>query len=267
MSLFFRFRNTAISLQMLFSIFLGCFMLIYPNLNSIKAAINIKNDYSPLDLDLIYHSHAGGCFDLFAPFIAVLPTSVTLCDEINNGFSNTILLRTSRKKYYLEHITISGLAGGIALSFPTAFVSVFFVLVGQPFYPKNEIINIGVLTSVFQNTIFEHIQSWRGGIGVLIILTIFSFLFGAIWSTISLCIGALSKKRFLAISAPFAIYFLLFLLCYRIPSLLIISPVNLLMPDLSTIPSIQFVFTYLGIFYMSIVVLCFYSMKRGLSNV
>ena len=69
-----------------------------------------------------------------------------------------------------------------------------------------------------------------------LMLLALAFFFGAIWSGAGLLVSVLFPNKYLALAAPFALYFSLHLLLYRTGALLVFSPVNMLMPNTVFIP-------------------------------
>lgn len=258
-----RLKNSLFSFQMFFSSLIGLFLLIQPNYMSVKAGL-LYPDYSIPFLNLIYRAHAGGAFDLFAPVIAVLPCAV-MCygDEHNFGYEKSVLLRTSRRRYIREHIISSSLTGGAALLIPSALATCLFIFSGDPYLQAD----VGIYSTIYGGSVLEHIQFIGGGLLVALILLGLSFIFGANCGLTSLWISAVTSKKFLALALPFSIYFFLFLICYRIPGLLILSPVNMLMPDLTLLPSLEYVFIYQGTCCLLLITLCSFVLGRRTQNV
>ena len=100
---------------------------------------------------------------------------------------------------------------------------------------------------------------------MVILLLVLAFLFGAVWSNVGLCISAFIPNRYIALAAPFALYFVTHLIFYRIGFLLVLSPVNMLMPATTFIPNISYPFIYQAVLFV-VVVLIFDRSIRGRLN-
>lgn len=66
--------------------------------------------------------------------------------------------------------------------------------------------NLGYQTFLDEG-IFANIQFIWGGLLVVFLLLLLSFLFGAVWSNIGLCISAFIPNKYIALATPFALYF------------------------------------------------------------
>lgn len=192
-------------------------------------------------LNCIFESHARSGFDLFAPALAVMPAATLFCDDYNCGYIKNILVREKRVQYIQEVFICSTAAGGLAVALPCCLTSFFFMLIGQP---NTKIDIVGGISSLLGETIFADIQFIGGGIVVVLILLVYAFLFGAVWSDIGLCISAFSPNRYITLAAPFAIYFSLHLILYRTHTFLQFSPANMLMANATFIPNIAFPIVY-----------------------
>lgn len=107
---------------------------------------------------------------------------------------------------------------------------------------------------------------WGGGLVVMFLLAL-AFLFGAVWSNVGLCVSAFSPNRYVALAAPFAVYFGLHLFCYRVGSLLMFSPVNMLMPFVDFLPNIPYLFVYQGVLLAAAIGLFHAAARRRLNDV
>lgn len=122
-------------------------------------------------------------------------------------------------------------------------------------------------STVFDETVFSKLQFVWGGLLLVILLLLLSFLFGAIWSNIGLCISAMIPNRYIALAAPFAIYFATHLIFYRIGFLLVLSPVNMLMPAATFIPNMAYPFVYQTVLFCIVDLACHKAMERRLNDV
>ena len=244
-----RLKETIFSPSMYASILIGLFLLTWNfifNLiiyNLSVGSLTIKEMASTF-LDDIYESHARSGFDLFAPILAVLPASTLFCKDYNSGYIKAVLFRTNKQKYSCEALLCSSIAGGLAVFLPSLISSLFFIIIGKPNLAEN--LRPGYST-IFDESFFAPIQFvWGGGL-VVIILLVLAFIFGAVWSNIGLCISAVIPNRYITLAAPFTLYFAMHLLFYRIDGLLLLSPVNMLMPIVNFLPNIIYPFAYQGV--------------------
>lgn len=176
-------------------------------------------------------SHSLSGYDLFAPILAVLPAATLFCEDYNSGY---ILNRTEKCWYIRETLLCSSISGGLAIFLPCFLPGVFYLANGK----LNTLENMnqwGISTS-FDETVYAQMQYVWGGLLLSHMLMALAFLFGAIWSNVGLLVSVIFPNKYLALAAPFALYFSVHLIFHRTESLLVLSPVNMLMPNASFIP-------------------------------
>lgn len=262
-----RLKAAVLSPAMLISVCIGVFMLTWQHIfnliiyNLSIGPVTLK-EMGAIYLDDIYGSHALSGFDLFAPILAVLPATTLFCEDYNSGYIKSILNRVEKKRYIQEIAICSSVSGGFAVFLPSLITSIFYIVNGKPNTPENAGINY---FTVFDETVYSKLQFVWGGLLMVILLLVLAFLFGAVWSNVGLCISAFIPNRYIALAAPFALYFVTHLIFYRIGFLLVLSPVNMLMPATTFIPNISYPFIYQAVLFV-VVVLIFDRSIRGRLN-
>ncbi len=235
-----RLKACIFSPAMLVSVFVGVWFLTWnrvANLISYNATYNTTltfQDLGSVFLDDIATSHSLSGYDLFAPILAVLPAATFFCDDYNSGYLKSILIRVEKRRYIRETLLCSSVAGGLAIFFP-CFLSGLFYLVNGKLTSLENLNRWGYCTA-FDETVYANMQYIWGGLLLAFMLMVLAFLFGAIWSNVGLLVSVLFPNKYLALAAPFALYFSLHLIFYRIEFLLVLSPVNMLMPNTTFIP-------------------------------
>lgn len=244
-----RLRAAIFSPAMLVSITIGLFLMLKFHIArwisySLQYGATSFSDMGSTYLNEISFIHAISGFDLFAPILAVLPATTLFCDDYNSGYIKSILSRTERKQYINETYLCSSIAGGLAVFIPTFIVNLLMIVSFKPNTLEN---NLGYETFLDEG-IFANIQFIWGGLLVAIILTLLSFLFGSVWSNVGLCISAFMPNKYVALAAPFVLYFSSHLILYRLGSVLVFSPVNMIMPNADFLPNLSYPFIYQGVF-------------------
>ena len=245
-SLLVRLRSSVISANMCLSICVGTLFLFWFFLTNYITYIKFFGHVTLKEMGenflySIYSSHSRSGFDLFAPALAALPAATIFCDDFACGYTKSILLRSRKGKYIDETLICSSLSGGLAIFLPSLLSSIFFIFIGEPNLVENTA--AGSVTFLDQS-IFSKVQFVWGGGAVVLLLLVLSFLFGASWSNIGLCISTIIPNRYVAIAAPFAIYFGLHIFCFRIEQFIVFSPTNILMPIGTFMPNLVFPFIY-----------------------
>lgn len=206
-------------------------IMAHPIFDSLKAIFINPQSY----LYYISGVHTFGSFDLFAPVIAAAPCSATFYNDFGSGYCKFILPRTSRIKYLLSKIFTCGVTGGLAVFLPNFILFIYLFAFGKPHSSGMDIL---------QGSILGAIEYTNNGLNVMIILLLLSFLFGFAWSLIGLAVSAFIPNKYVALVAPFLIYFALSTALSLTDESLVFSPINMLYPNYSQIPSIAFCFIY-----------------------
>lgn len=203
--------------------------------------LNIRNQGQFLTMKYISSMHSAGVFDILAPVLAVLPAATSFCDEFESGYIKFIQLRVTRKSYIMSKVVAVGISGGFAVGLPVLLANILLLLIGDKY-------SIGLKgnydVDIFADSIFKNIEYIGGGWLVAIAITGCTFLFGMAWALAGLAISTLIINRYAALFLPFSIYFAAFMIFARF-NLYMFSPINLICPDMSFIPSVAFVLGYM----------------------
>ncbi len=188
----------------------------------------------------IVYMHGSGVFDLLAPILAVLPAVTSFCEEYHSKYLYFIKLKTKGKYYIASKALSVGLSGGVAVGAPNMIANSLLLLCGKTY-------TVGVSgqnPSIYEGTVLDSMEYILDGWLVNGCITFFAFLFGAAWALAGLAVAALTVNRYAALMLPFASYFTIFMIFSRL-DMYVYSPINLICPDLTLLPSIWFVIGYL----------------------
>ena len=260
-----RLKTSIFSTGMLASILIGILMLSWQNVFnyiSYYSKYGVLPEKGGMFLEGIYASHTHSGYDMFAPIFAVLPAAILFCDDYNSGYLKNILTRTEKKKYIKETLICSSISGGLAIFIPTCINTLIHFCIEE----KN-ILELKHFNNILDETVFANIQYIWEGLLIAILILVLSFLFGAIWSNIGLVISSIKPNRYVALATPFAIYFAIHLIFYRIGSLLFLSPMNMLMPLVNFLPNIYYPFLYEIILLIATYIIFYFLGKGRLNNV
>lgn len=249
---------------MLLSVCVGLVALLWWKIRNVIAFNTYIGDMSLFEsgdmfLEEIYQSYARSGIDLFAPILAVLPSATLFCDEYNTGYIKSILVRTSRRNYTLETVACALISGGLAVMLPSLLSGLFFIWIGEP--------NVaGKYDTYLSETIFASIQYVFNGGLVFVFYQVFAFIFGAVWACVGLSISSILPNRYVALAAPFSLYFAAHLFFYRLDCV-VLSPVNMLLPAESFLPNLLYPFLYQYVLLMVSLMAFQKMMGRRLQNV
>ena len=121
--------------------------------------------------------------------------------------------------------------------------------------------------TVFDETVYRELQFVWNGLFLVLFLLLLAFLFGASWSVIGLCVSAFIPNRYIALAAPFALFFGAHLILYRLGDPLLFSPANVLMPATDFIPFPAFPLLYQLVMLALASILCWKLLERRLWDV
>ena len=259
-----RLKSCILTPNMLMSLCVGLITLLWYKIRTVIKFNAYIGEMSLFEsggmfLEEIYQSHARSGFDLFAPILAVLPSATMFCDEYNTGYIKSILVRTSRKNYTLETVACTLISGGLAVMLPSLLSGLFFIWIGEP--------NVaGKYDTYLSESIFAGIQYVFNGGLVFVLYQVFAFAFGAVWACIGLSISSILPNRYVALAAPFALYFAAHLFFYRL-DYTVLSPVSMVLPIGSFLPNLLYPFLYQYVLLMVSLMVFQRMMGRRLQNV
>lgn len=266
-----RLKRSVFSPAMIVSVFVGIWFLTWSRVATLisynanyGAGLSFR-DIGSIFLDDIAMSHSLSGYDLFAPILAVLPAATLFCEDYNSGYIKFILSRVEKRRYIRETLLCSSVAGGLAIFLPCFLSGLFYLVNGRLDTPEN--INSWGYSTVFDDTVYSRMQYVWGGLLLGLMLMALAFLFGAIWSNAGLFVSVLCPNKYVALAVPFALYFSVHLIFYRLGFLLVFSPVNMLMPNTTFIPFAFYPLLYEALLLGVICLLFCWFVQRRLRDV
>lgn len=174
---------------------IGILLLLAVFMNSFRMYVRTDGSMSTYEIILDAMALSG-----FGPFAAVFPAlgySSQFCQEYNSGYLKMITSRMSFKWFGWIRILSVGLSGGLIMGLPFAFYFGLAYITGTHGVPEN-----GMTDGLIAGYYLEHYGDWYV-IGFKILL---GFLFGVMFSVISLAFAVWSVNRYVAMIAPFILY-------------------------------------------------------------
>lgn len=144
----------------------------------------------------------------FSPILASLVMAGVYVDDLKTGYIKFFVVRVTRKSYIFARTIVCFLSGALVLS-----LGMFAVI-----FPST------VIAVCFEKaSIMLCIGSYN--MKKLIILSLFYFITGGLWSVTGLVCSSLMESRFISYCSPFIVFYFLIILNERFfPSFDIISP-------------------------------------------
>ncbi|WP_026883208.1 hypothetical protein [Clostridium akagii] len=131
----------------------------------------------------------------FMPIMAALPFSLSYLDDVKNGMIKYIDVRINHKKYLVAKLLTNGLAGGIAVSFPTIIltiiVKIFFGGSIDTFWAK------GIYGGFFSKLLIYNFNLY------VIVHIFIEFMFGFAYAGIALAVSSFIKNTIAVMISPF----------------------------------------------------------------
>ena len=253
-------KRAVCSVGMLLAVIVGLLLLIEPVLDVWRYRLGGGEARTDV-LTYFFSALALGGYLIFTPLLTVLPGVLTFCDEWNTGYVKYILARQRPAHYIVHRLIANAVAGGLATALPPIVFAVSGLFVCEPYTMTD--LTAGRL-SPFHETILEPMELTLGGWGCIATICGLAFLFGVVWSTLALGLSACFPNRYVALCAPFILFFALHL-AVNACGLWQYSPTNTILPDV--LPSFWFVAVYQAVLLTAGVLLCAVAMSRRLRHV
>lgn len=187
-------KNAVFSINFLVSLMASLLLLISPIFEHLASYLKYGGRLPWIYfLDLTMTT---GSFCIFAPLLAAFPYTSRFCEEYESGYIKSILIRENPARYLLTKFLANGTAGGLALFVPLALFIIVLLFIGIPYRTKD--VPEGFVT-IYEQTIFQHSQFLWGGIAVMLIFLLLTFLSGAVWANVGLCLSVFVRNKYLAV--------------------------------------------------------------------
>ena len=192
-------------------------LLLAVFMNALRIYVNVERDMSTYEMIVDVMALSG-----FGPFAAIFPAlgyASQFCQEYNSGYMKMITSRMSWKCFGITRMVSVGLSGGLIMGIPFLVMCVFAYIVGVPGVPQD-----GFLEGL---QVVYYIEKY-GDFFVLAFKVLLGFLFGVMFSLVSLAFAVWSVNRYVAMIAPFILYETMWVLLYDVKFL---NPIYLVRGD------------------------------------
>ena len=250
------------------AVIIQCFAYLYPHMDT--------NDfwYTPLEYfgsaDLLYFflmPRTYGLCIFLIPFVAVLPASTFIAEDIQSGYIRCLLQRTGKIRYLRTRI-LQAAAGAAMASLLGSFIYLGFIMLACPW-------NDNILTSwrevMSQGNYAPLIQSAYGFPAIAEGISRFC-IEAMTWSFLGFAFACWFKNTGLALALTFMAHYGLTYIFETYPSLFNYSPSTIAVPDIATaVPLLSYYlmqFAYLGItFLIGLIAATCISQKLAAQNI
>lgn len=187
------------------------------------------NDWCP---DSLFYKWIGACefpvqsflFFFVIPLLAVLPGGASLHEDMKSGYIQSVILRSSRKKYLLSKYIGVFISGGIAVVLPL-LVSLFITAMKYPALKPEPIV-----ICLYPYSMLNHMFYTHPGL-FLAILLILDFLMSGAIATVSLLFSFFTNHKVITLIIPFVLCYCVYCFQGFIDSRILFSPNFFMMPQ------------------------------------
>lgn len=159
-----------------------------------------KKFYDSFDIFLLTRAFGrASILSLVAPLLAVLVFSNSYLQDKDSGFLKLIYTRMNKKKYIISRIFVNAISSGVIISTALVVILIFISLIfGIKTNPDSHFQVMGSYAFLYEKSKWIYV----------IFIIILSFVFNAIFATLSLGISPFINNKYLSILSPFFIYVL-----------------------------------------------------------
>ncbi|MGN9019200.1 hypothetical protein ACTNBM_09855 [Lachnospiraceae bacterium HCP1S3_C3] len=146
-------------------------------------------------------------FSMFLPIIVAIPFVMVVHGENKNNCARFEIYRVGKVRYVAGRFFASVLTGGIVTMIGYIIFSILVMIIFTTDrsaiieYSKDEIINADIITKTMYNAF--------GYTGIYIVKFVREFIYGALVAVPAIMLSFIIKNRYIIISVPFMIYYLL----------------------------------------------------------
>lgn len=197
-------------------------------------------------------------FTPFAPIFCAIPYATSFSDDYKSGYLRSIVIRIGAKRYSWVRTATVAFSGALVMMLIFS-LTILVCVVGA------RLPNTAEEVDFMKNTIWGRMDLLLrfGGLLTYIGRIALAFLFGAIWSLVSLGISTWIPNRYVTLIAPFVLYQALWTLLADYP----FNPLYLLRADNAKIPSLLFVLFHLALWILVWALISYTGIKRRCRHV
>lgn len=139
------------------------------------------------------------------PLCAALPVGIAQVDELQTGYIDYKMVRSSIKKYTARKFLSAFLGAGAAVGVAFIIHAVLWNIIATPCDPD---VNEYLAIPFAEDCIYYHWQSVHYSLPIYLWMTGAIFFCGGMWGIVSITAALFTRDKILALAVPFCIYFL-----------------------------------------------------------
>lgn len=233
-------KRMFLSIKFMVVLILGCAISVWFFLqNTILETINIPNQPRSAYISWMgsstYWMQSYWYFLIF-PLLAVLPFAGTFFEDKKSGYIKSVLLRSSKREYFLAKGLMIFLSGGLSVTIPLC-VSFILTATKLPLLYPEIYIGFGPRSHILMNLFYTHPFLYTLG------YLLFDFIMGGIFALMAMVLCYQISIKYLALMLPFAVCYVLGIIDNFFQKGIL--SINLMLAPGFGIPSIVSVFLFL----------------------
>ncbi|MGI6200608.1 MAG: hypothetical protein ACOYJA_07570 [Christensenellales bacterium] len=204
-------RRSLLSWPFWLSVFLCAAIYISPYWDSLGDILagRMDSDYFKLfgyshDLTFLWHA---------APFLGCVPFAASFADETACGMHRMMIARQGRKRYFAKRMFAVWLSGYGVVCLGMLLAMAFWMMVGKAPMAQGYDFTFSYVSDFHWTPLVQGGHFIRG----MVVACLYTGLYGGFWALMGLAITAYTPNRYVAVVAPFLIYFFSSLICTFIP--------------------------------------------------
>lgn len=212
------------------AVLIQCFAYFYPHMDAGTFWLDPLSYFGSADLLYFFlMPRTYGLCIILLPFVAVLPSSTMIAEDVQSGYIRCLLQRTGKTRYYGTRM-LQAVAGGAAASLAGSLLYLIFIMIVCPW---NENIIVSWRKTMALGSYAALAQTAYGF--PVIAEGISRFCLEAMtWSLIGFSFACLFKNTGIALSMTFMCHYGLVYLCDSYANLSALSPASIAVPYIAT---------------------------------
>ncbi len=161
-----------------------------------------------MDISTMYNR----LFMILFPIFSVLPYALISFEDKQSGYINQMLIRQSRKIFYLVRYVVTFIAGGISVTIPS-LLNVMLGALYAPILPQtSENSQAYVSAASFAADLF-----YRSPLAYIALFLLIDFIWGGLFAVLALSMTDIVKNKYILLAFPFLLHMVVYYLVYYAP--------------------------------------------------
>ena len=144
-----------------------------------------------------------------APFLSCIPFAASFADERVCGMHRMLIVRQGKKKYFAKRMFSVWFSGYSVIALGMMLSMGIWIILGRK--PIAEGYDMSI--TYIANYHWSYVLGEGHFIRTMLVACLYNGLYGGLWALMGLAVTAYIPNRYVAVVAPFLVYFFTFLIC------------------------------------------------------